>query len=266
MESLGVTYEELDITETARLMLRDLGHPFSAGEPVYDVTFENVQAGLRTDYLFRVANQHGGIVLGTGDLSELALGWCTYGVGDQMSHYNVNAGVPKTLIQHLIRWVAIIEAVRRRGQRGAARRPRHRDHPRARAHRRGRGRCRAPRRRSAPTRCRTSPCSTRCATASARRRSRSWRCTPGATSEAGDWPPGFPADKRRAYDLAEIRHWLEVFAQRFFAFSQFKRSALPNGPKVSPGGSLSPRGDWRAPSDLPARIWLEEIRTQVPDA
>ena len=106
MESLGITYEELDITETARLMLRNLGHPFSAGEPLYDVTFENVQAGLRTDYLFRAANQRGGIVLGTGDLSELALGWCTYGVGDQMSHYNVNGGVPKTLIQHLIRWVA----------------------------------------------------------------------------------------------------------------------------------------------------------------
>src|SRR6476660_4994166 len=105
MESLGITYEELDITETARLMLRNLGHPFSAGEPLYDVTFENVQAGLRTDYLFRAANQRGGIVLGTGDLSELALGWCTYGVGDQMSHYGVNSGVPKTLIQHLIRWV-----------------------------------------------------------------------------------------------------------------------------------------------------------------
>ena len=86
-------------------MLDDMGHPFADGEEVYDVTFENVQAGLRTDYLFRIANQRGGIVLGTGDLSELALGWCTYGVGDQMSHYTVNTGVPKTLIQHLIRWV-----------------------------------------------------------------------------------------------------------------------------------------------------------------
>ena len=83
----------------------DMEHPFARGEAVYDVTFENVQAGLRTDYLFRLANQHGGIVIGTGDLSELALGWCTYGVGDQMAHYNVNSGVPKTLIQHLIRWV-----------------------------------------------------------------------------------------------------------------------------------------------------------------
>ena len=104
-KSLGVTFEELDITAAARQMLADLDHPFAEGEEVYDITFENVQAGLRTDYLFRLANHRGGIVLGTGDLSELALGWCTYGVGDQMSHYNVNGGVPKTLIQHLIRWV-----------------------------------------------------------------------------------------------------------------------------------------------------------------
>ncbi|EFD47994.1 glutamine-dependent NAD(+) synthetase nadE [Mycobacterium tuberculosis T17] len=103
--ALGVTFSEIDIGDTARLMLHTIGHPYSVGEKVYDVTFENVQAGLRTDYLFRIANQRGGIVLGTGDLSELALGWATYGVGDQMSHYNVNAGVPKTLIQHLIRWV-----------------------------------------------------------------------------------------------------------------------------------------------------------------
>ena len=105
MESLGITWEELDIRPAATQMLKDLGHPFGRGEEVYDVTFENVQAGLRTDYLFRAANQRGGIVLGTGDLSELALGWCTYGVGDQMSHYGVNSGVPKTLMQHLIRWV-----------------------------------------------------------------------------------------------------------------------------------------------------------------
>ena len=104
-KALGVTFEELDIRPAATQMLTDMGHPFAAGEEVYDITFENVQAGLRTDYLFRIANQRGGIVLGTGDLSELALGWCTYGVGDQMSHYTVNSGVPKTLVQHLIRWV-----------------------------------------------------------------------------------------------------------------------------------------------------------------
>ena len=129
-EALGVTFEEIDIRATAELMLREMDHPFGRGEKVYDVTFENVQAGLRTDYLFRIANQRGGIVLGTGDLSELALGWSTYGVGDQMSHYNVNGGVPKTLIQHLIRWVVVIAAVRSTGQRGADLGAGHRDKPR----------------------------------------------------------------------------------------------------------------------------------------
>src|SRR3546814_16087735 len=97
MKALGVTGEEIDIRPAARQMLGDMGHPFARGEPVYDVTFENVQAGLRTDYLFRLANQRDGFVIGTGDLSELALGWCTYGVGDHMSHYGVNAGVPKKI-------------------------------------------------------------------------------------------------------------------------------------------------------------------------
>lgn len=82
--------------------------------------------------------------------------------------------------------------------------------------------------------------------------------------EAGGWPPGYPADQRQAYSLAEIRKWLKVFAQRFYSFSQFKRSALPNGPKVSAGGALSPRGDWRAPSDMSARIWLDEIEREIP--
>jgi NAD+ synthase (glutamine-hydrolysing) len=106
MDALGVTGEEIDIKPAALRVLKDIGHPYAKGEAVYDVTFENVQAGLRTDYLFRLANQRKGFVLGTGDLSELALGWCTYGVGDQMSHYNVNGSLAKTLIQHLIRWVA----------------------------------------------------------------------------------------------------------------------------------------------------------------
>jgi NAD+ synthase (glutamine-hydrolysing) len=85
-----------------------------------------------------------------------------------------------------------------------------------------------------------------------------------ADAARGDWPSGFPEDEHRGYSLAEIRHWLEVFARRFFQFSQFKRSAMPNGPKVSAGGSLSPRGDWRAPSDLSAKIWLDEI-AKIPD-
>jgi NAD+ synthase (glutamine-hydrolysing) len=265
MQALGVTAEELDITETARLMLRNLGHPFSSGEPVYDITFENVQAGLRTDYLFRAANQRGGIVVGTGDLSELALGWCTYGVGDQMSHYNVNAGVPKTLIQHLIRWVAsskqfdaevgdvLLDVLdteitpelvpTREGEEVQS------------------------------SEAQVGPYSLQDFTLfnvlrygfrPSKIAFLAWHAWHDPT--AGTWPPGYPVDERPSYALAEIKHWLEVFARRFYAFSQFKRSALPNGPKVSHGGSLSPRGDWRAPSDLPARIWVEEIRTEVPDS
>jgi NAD+ synthase (glutamine-hydrolysing) len=265
MGALGVTWEELDITDTARLMLKNLGHPFSAGEPVYDITFENVQAGLRTDYLFRAANQRDGIVLGTGDLSELALGWCTYGVGDQMSHYNVNGGVPKTLIQHLIRWVAsskqfddevnevlldvldteITPELVPTGEDEEVQSSEEKVGPYSlqdfnlfHVLRYG----------FRPSKI-------------AFLEWHAWR-----DPEEGRWPPGFPVDERPSYDLAQIKHWLEVFAQRFYQFSQFKRSALPNGPKVSHGGSLSPRGDWRAPSDLSARIWLDEIRTQVPDA
>jgi NAD+ synthase (glutamine-hydrolysing) len=82
--------------------------------------------------------------------------------------------------------------------------------------------------------------------------------------ERGSWPPNIPAAKRRAYTLGEIKHWLEVFLFRFFALSQFKRSALPNGPKISSGGSLSPRGDWRAPSDGKADLWLAELAENVP--
>ena len=83
--------------------------------------------------------------------------------------------------------------------------------------------------------------------------------------EHGYWPMGFPADKRMAYDLATIRRWLEAFCKRFYGFSQYKRSALPNGPKVSAGGALSPRGDWRAPSDASANVWLSELRDNVPE-
>jgi NAD+ synthase (glutamine-hydrolysing) len=255
MRALGVTATELDITPTARLMLAEIGHPFAAGEPVYDVTFENVQAGLRTDYLFRIANQRGGIVLGTGDLSELALGWATYGVGDQMSHYNVNGGIPKTFIQHLIRWVissrqfdddvsetlgAILETE---------------ISPEL-----------VPGDELQSTESKVGPYALQDFTLFHVLRYgfrpskigflawHAWRDV-----DVGAWPPGFPEAKRVAYDLPEIRHWLEVFCRRFFAFAQFKRSALPNGPKVSAGGSLSPRGDWRAPSDSSAAAWLRDL-------
>ncbi|MCP3735495.1 NAD(+) synthase [Sphingomonas sp. RP10(2022)] len=265
MRALGCTADEIDIRPAARQMLADMGHPFAAGEPVYDVTFENVQAGLRTDYLFRLANQRGGIVLGTGDLSELALGWCTYGVGDQMSHYAVNAGVPKTLIQFLIRWCirtdqydaatdAILatilaqeispELVPADAMTGAMQSTESMIGPYALndffAHyvvRHG----------LAPSKI-------------AFLAWHAWR-----DAAAGQWPEDFPADARVAYDLPTIRQWLERFLVRFFRTSQFKRSAIPNGPKVSAGGALSPRGDWRAPSDGTATVWLDEMRRNVPE-
>ena len=261
-KSLGVTFEELDITAAARQMLADLDHPFAEGEEVYDITFENVQAGLRTDYLFRLANHRGGIVLGTGDLSELALGWCTYGVGDQMSHYNVNGGVPKTLIQHLIRWV--IES----GQFEADTDDVLREildqeiTPELVPHQEGR--------KPQATEDTVGPYSLQDFTLYhvIRRGYRpakiaflawhAWR-----DADAGDWPPGFPDDRRTAYDLEAVRGWLVVFVKRFFA-NQFKRSALPNGPKVSAGGTMSPRGDWRMPSDATSSAWLAEIERDLP--
>jgi hypothetical protein len=159
------------------------------------VTFENVQAGLRTDILFRAANQRGGIVLGTGDLSELALGWCTYGVGDQMSHYTVNSGVPKTLIQHLIRWV-ISEGMFADDVNATLRSildteitpelvPAGEDERRS------------PRRRpSGRTTCRTSRCTTRSGTASGRARSRTSPGTRGTTRRTGRGRPGSATTRR----------------------------------------------------------------------
>ncbi len=263
MRALGITAEEIDIKPAARRMLEDIGHPFSEGEPVYDITFENVQAGLRTDYLFRLANQRRGIVLGTGDLSEMALGWCTYGVGDQMSHYVVNSGVPKTLIQFLIRWCirtdqydaatdAILSTILAQeispelvpaGADGALQSTESMIGPYALndffAHyviRHG----------LAPSKI-------------AFLAWHAWR-----DARVGAWPEDLPEDARVAYDLPTIRKWLEKFLFRFFTTSQFKRSAMPNGPKVSAGGALSPRGDWRAPSDGIATTWIEELRSSVP--
>ena len=264
MDSIGATARELDIRPAARQMLGDLGHPFATGEAVYDITFENVQAGLRTDYLFRLANHNAALVLGTGDLSELALGWCTYGVGDQMSHYNVNAGVPKTLMQHLIRWViasgqfaagvsATLAAILATeispelvpAAEGAA--------PQS-------------------TEAMVGPYALqdfslfytlRFGFRPSKIAFLAWHAWSNAAR--GAWPQGFPESERRAFTLAEIRHWLEVFLWRFFGISQFKRSAMPNGPKLSSGGALSPRGDWRAPSDGSATAWLAELRANVPE-
>jgi NAD+ synthase (glutamine-hydrolysing) len=265
MQALGATWQELDIRPAAQRMLNDIGHPFGRGEPVYDLTFENVQAGLRTDYLFRLAGHHHGIVVGTGDLSELALGWCTYGVGDQMAHYNVNAGVPKTLIQHLIRWVissrqftpgvdAVLDAILATEISPEL----------------------------VPTKEGETPQSTEAYIGPYALQDFNLYYTlrhgmvpskiaflalhAWGDAASGEWPPGYPEDRRAAYDLATIRKWMEVFLRRFFAFSQFKRSAMPNGPKVSAGGSLSPRGDWRAPSDGNADIWLADLERNVPQS
>jgi NAD+ synthase (glutamine-hydrolysing) len=264
MAAMEITAGEIDIRPAALKMLEDIGHPFAGGEPVHDVTFENVQAGLRTDYLFRLASQHGGFVVGTGDLSELALGWCTYGVGDHMSHYGVNAGVPKTLIQYLIRWVirtgqfdaecsAVLEAVLDTeispelvppGADGAIQ----------------------------STESIIGPYELndfflhhviRYGQRPSKVAFLAWHAWRDAG--AGLWPAGFPQARKNAYDLATIARWLDRFCTRFFGFSQFKRSALPNGPKVSSAGALSPRGDWRAPSDAVAAVWREQLRARLPD-
>lgn len=244
MSLLGMDASTVDIRPSCMQMLQDIGHPFVNGEPIYDVTFENVQAGERTSHLFRLANHVGGIVIGTGDLSELALGWCTYGVGDHMSHYSVNCSVPKTLIQYLIRWLAddvsstpdlrkvLLDIVETEispelipGTDGEA--------------------------------------------------------EPSQRTEAKVGPYalqdfalyyftrfGFTPAKiyyllqqawGSTYDSDELAKWLELFIRRFFQ-NQFKRTCIPNGPKVGSGGSLSPRGDWRMPSDASCELWLENLR------
>jgi len=263
MKALGVTAAEIDIRPAAKQMLGDIGHPFAKGEKVYDVTFENVQAGLRTDYLFRLANQNRGMVVGTGDLSELGLGWCTYGVGDHMSHYNPNGSVSKTLIQHLIRFVAASGDVDKEtaailldildteispelipAEAGGA---------------------------IQSTEQSVGPYAlqdfnlyylTRLGFRPSKIAFLAWHAWHDVAK--GAWPANVPAASKRAFTLAEIRQWLALFLGRFFN-NQFKRSALPNGPKISSGGSLSPRGDWRAPSDGSPDVWLAELAEHVPE-
>ncbi len=275
MQAIGCEARQIDIRPSCEQMLKDLGHPYAQGQAQYDITFENVQAGERTSHLFRLANFNDALVLGTGDLSELALGWCTYGVGDHMSHYNVNASVPKTLIKHLVRWVAESEerlvsdaqvlldildteispelvpgpsadnsaddgANRSAGQPGQS------------------------------TESQIGPYdlhdfflyyTVRFGFAPSKvawLAHHAWHDV-----DAGAWPEG-PHVQRRAYDLAEIKRHLCGFVWRFFKTSQFKRSCVPNAPKVGSGGSLSPRGDWRAPSDAEAAVWLADVE-RIPD-
>jgi NAD+ synthase (glutamine-hydrolysing) len=262
MQALGVTAAELDIRPAAQQMLADIGHPFAKGEPVYDVTFENVQAGLRTDFLFRLANQHAALVVGTGDLSELGLGWCTYGVGDHMSHYNPNGSVSKTLIQHLIRYVAhsgdvdaatadLLEAILAT-EISPELVPASAD-----------GAIQATEQAVGPYALQDFNLFylTRYGFRPSKIAYLAWNAWQDA--ERGPWPMNIPIRDRRAYSLAEIKHWLRLFLKRFFA-NQFKRTALPNGPKMSSGGSLSPRGDWRMPSDAASDSWLIELEVGVP--
>jgi NAD+ synthase (glutamine-hydrolysing) len=244
MAAVGCEAREIDIRPSCTQMLKDIGHPHREDQPVYDVTFENVQAGERTSHLFRLANLEGGMVLGTGDLSELALGWCTYGVGDHMSHYNVNASVPKTLIQHLVRWVADMD------QLGAG----------------------------TDTQVLLDILGTEISPELVPGDLQSTQATVGAyalqdfnlffTLRYGYAPTKIAFLARHAwsedYPLAEIKRVLRIFVQRFFKGSQFKRSCVPNAPKVGSGGSLSPRGDWRAPSDSEAAIWLADL-DRIPD-
>jgi NAD+ synthase (glutamine-hydrolysing) len=263
MAVVGCTASEVDIRPSCLQMLKDLGHPYADGQPVYDITFENVQAGERTNHLFRIANFNNAIVIGTGDLSELALGWCTYGVGDHMSHYSVNASVPKTLITHLVRWVA---ESGRLGEAGAAVLldvlgtdvspelvPGGDDGK--------------PTQKSEDTigpyelqdfnlyytlRYGFAPTKVAFLALAA------WR-----DRDAGAWPEGGHV-ARNQYDLAAIKRNLKIFLDRFFRLSQFKRTCVPNAPKVGSGGSLSPRGDWRAPSDSESVVWMRDA-DRIPD-
>jgi NAD+ synthase (glutamine-hydrolysing) len=258
MQAVGATAREIDIRPSCLRMLEDIEHPYARGEPVFDITFENVQAGERTSHLFRLANLHGAPVVGTSDLSELALGWSTYGVGDHMAHYHVNASIPKTLIQYLVRWVAAT------GQLGADASGVLHDivdteiSPEL-----------------VPGTAEGQPGQLSEATVGpyelqdfclyyvlrfgyapakvAYLAHHAW-----ADRRLGAWPD-VPEAKRNEYSLEAIKHWLHVFLRRFFQLSQYKRSCIANGPKVGSGGSLSPRGDWRAPSDGEAAVWLAQV-------
>jgi len=263
MAAIGCSAHELDIRPSCRQMLRDIGHPFADGEPVYDVTFENVQAGERTSHLFRLANLHGAPVVGTSDLSELALGWSTYGVGDHMAHYHVNASVPKTLLRFLIGRVARTDALGREVSAVLDDVLATEVSPEL-----------------VPAEDSSEPGQSTEAVVGPyelqdfhlyyllrfghRPRKvaflawNAWR-----DRKCGEWP-GVEEYQRSEYDIAAIRHWLGVFVRRFFQLSQFKRSALPNAPKVGSGGSLSPRSDWRAPSDAEAAVWLVDVE-RIPD-
>lgn len=252
MQMLGITAKEMDIIPSCTQMLKDLDHPFVRGQRVFDTTFENVQAGERTSHLFRLANANNALVVGTGDLSELALGWCTYGVGDHMSHYNVNASIPKTLIQYLIRFVADSADAGNTFSSVLYKVLQTEITPELIPADDKTGKIQETEEFVGPyelqdfnlyylTRFGFAPSKV------------AFLCLQ-AWKQSGQ-------DK---YDLPTIKKWLRVFITRFFGQSQFKRSCAPDSPKVGSGGSLSPRGDWRAPSDISADLWLQELENRVP--
>ncbi|MFZ1571614.1 MAG: NAD(+) synthase, partial [Candidatus Kapaibacterium sp.] len=263
MNALGVSSEEIDIKPSCLLMLKDISHPFSDGKPVYDITFENVQAGERTSHLFRLANKNNALVLGTGDLSEIALGWCTYGVGDQMSHYNVNSSVPKTLIKYLIRWSILSNQFDKQTDEVLTSILESEITPELIPS--SKGVVQSTELVVGPyelqdfniyyiTRYGILPSNV------------AYMCWVAWNNKVnGNWDDGIFEVLRKEYDLVTIKKWLKVFLSKFFGSTQFKRSAMPNGPKVGSGGSLSPRGDWRAPSDSVANVWLDELDKNVPD-
>ncbi len=233
-EALGVTCREIDISESVLTHFRDIGHP----ESQHDVVYENAQARIRTLVLMDLANQNGGLVVGTGDLSELALGWATYN-GDHMSMYAVNSGVPKTLVRHLVK-----HAARTYGDESLA---------------------------AVLADILDTPVSPELLPPSEGDISQRTEELVGPY-ELHDFflyqVVRWGRRPRAVYDLAtvaftgvyaaeEILKWLRVFYRRFFA-QQFKRSCLPDGPKIG-SVTLSPRGDWRMPSDAVSALWLEEL-------
>jgi NAD+ synthase (glutamine-hydrolysing) len=239
VRAVGADFREIDIKPIAEQTFAAIGHDAHTE----DVTFENVQAWTRKFLLFALASRERGIDLGTGDLSELALGFATYG-GDHMSHYGVNAGVPKTLISELIRWAA--EVIFKDEPKVAAVLRRVLDTP-------------------------ISPELRRLDAAGAIAQKSEELVGP---YELHDfflyWFLRFGFGPRRIarmalhafegrYTLADIRRWLVVFLERFFA-NQFKRDCLPDAAKVGSGGSLSPRGDWRMPSDASVAAWIAEAQ------
>jgi NAD+ synthase (glutamine-hydrolysing) len=263
MDAIGCESREIDIRPSCMQMFKDIGHPFAKGQSVFDTTFENVQAGERTSRLFRLANRLGGLVVGTSDLSELALGFCTYGVGDHMAHYHVNASVPKTLIQYLIRWEA--ESAALGAEAGTILKevldtefspelvPAEANGHAAQLAEDVVG----------PYELQDFHlyCILRFGYAPTKVAFLAWSAW--HDRQHGNWPD-IPESKRHQYSIGDIKRWLAVFLDRFFKFSQFKRSALPNAPKVGSGGSLSPRSDYRAPSDAEASAWLAQLDL-IPD-